>query len=180
MALRTLVDIENGWYGEPIASVASVATGLTGAEVKAFIDDAATKVIPPMHAKTFAYEGTEGSATDFIIQQNGTTYHRDYTPGAVNVNFTIGQYDFQTKADLQGGTATATGWKSPTSQGLIYKTMVFKTKDGTYIVFPKAQISARGGMIESSVIGLMLTATPLYPGIDGLSTESWFDGSVVV
>jgi hypothetical protein len=54
----------------------------------------------------------------------------------------VGQYDYETKADLEGGTATA--WERPKVSKIIYKCVIAVTKDDTYIVFPKAQITARG------------------------------------
>lgn len=179
MSLKTVTDIQRIWYGAPMTSVANPATGLSGAEVFALINGASTNEITNVHATTWSYDEAEGSSTDYINQLNGATYHRDYVSGATNVNFSVGQYDYETKADLQGGTATATSWERPKNQGLIYKSLVCQTKDGTYLVFPRAQITARGGMIESKVVGLLLTATPLETGIDGLSSEKWFNASEI-
>lgn len=172
--MKTIVDIKQILYAEPMT-----AAPLSGAAVKAIIQDAGTKEIANVHATTWAYEEQEGTTTDYINQLNGNTYFRDSESGSRSVNFTIGQYDYATKADLQGGTATATSWKAPTNQGIIYKCIIAVTKDDTYIVFPKAQIGARTGMVESKLIGLMMTATPMETGIDGLETEAWFDASEV-
>jgi hypothetical protein len=174
MALKTIVDIAQIFYAEPVASIAS-PSGLTGAEVKSLIGDTNTKQVINVHGDTWAYEEEEGTANPFRNQLNGSTYYNDYQPGATRVSFSIGQYDYATKAALQGGTATATSWERPKASKIIYKSVVAVTKDNTYIVFPKAQIVARGGMIEDKLIGLLLSATPVETGIEGLSPEKWFD-----
>jgi len=172
--MKTIVDIKQIFYGDPLTSGV-----LNGAAVKAFIASAGTKQIQNVHATTWTYEEQEGTSTDYINQLNGQTYYKDIQPGSRAINFTIGQYDYATKADLQGGTATATSWTAPENQGLINKCMVAVTKDDTYIAIPKAQISARTGMVESKLIGVMLTATPLETGVAGLAPEAWFDASEV-
>lgn len=175
MAKNTVVDIQTIWYGDLI-----ITSPLKGPDVKAFTKATTTKKIDNVHATTWAYSQDEASVTDYINQLNNTVYYRDSQPGATNVTFSIGQYDFEQKADLMGGTATATEWEAPINQGIIYKGFVAKTKDGTYFAFPKAQISAVEGMIEDKVHGINVTVTPIDPGIAGLSNVKWFAGSVVV
>ncbi len=172
--MKTVVDIKQLFYANPMT-----AGPLTGAAVKAILDNADTKEIKNVHATTWTYEEAEPSTTPYINQLNGQTYYIDSDPGETSISFSIGQYDYATKADLQGGTATAKSWIRPKNQGLIYKTLIAVTKDDTYIVIPKAQINARGGMVEDKLIGLLLTATPVETGIDGLASEGWFDASEV-
>jgi hypothetical protein len=180
MALKSIVDIARILYAEPVGSVALASAGLTGTEVKAIMDDSGTKEVVNVHGDTWAYEEEEGTTTPFRNQLNGNTYYNDYQPGSTSVSFSIGQYDYATKASLQGGTATATSWERPKSSTIIYKCVIAVTKDDTYLVFPKAQIVARGGMIESKLIGLMLSATPVETGVTGLAPEKWFDSSEIV
>ena len=172
--MKTIASIQQIFYAEPMT-----AAPLSGAAVKAILNDSSTKQINNVHSKTWAYEEQEGTNTPFINQLNGQTYYNDTQPGTRAINFTIGQYEYETKADLQGGTATSTSWKAPTNQGIINKCFIGRTKDDTYVVFPKAQISCRTGMVESTLMGLMLTATPIETGITGLETEAWFDASEV-
>jgi hypothetical protein len=177
---KTIVDIKQIFYGAPIATLENPSNGLTGEEVYALIHDGETKKIMNVHSTTWAYSEDEPSTTPYVNQLNGKTYYIDSTPGATSVNFSIGQYDYQTKADLQGGTATATSWERPENQGIVHKSIVAVTKDDTYLVFPKAQIIARGGMIEDKAIGILLTATPVDTGVTGLASEKWFDASEIV
>jgi hypothetical protein len=175
MALKTVVDIKRILY-----AAAMTAGPLTGAAIKAIIGNASTKEVKNVHSTTWAYEEDEPSINDYRNQiNNGAVYYRDSEPGSKSVSFSIGQYDYETMAELIGGTATSTSWTASTDQGLVYKTLIAVTKDDTYLVFPKAQIVARRGMIEDKLIGLLVTATPLDTGIDGLESEGWFDASEI-
>ena len=177
---KTVVSIKKLWYADPIDAIAGSA--LTGEEVYDLIADVGTKEISNVHGDTWAYEEAEASVTDYVNQLNGKVYYRDNVPGAVNMSFSIGQYDYETKAALQGGTATGattkTGWQRGNGD-LVYKCMIAKTKDDTYIVFPKAGVSARGGMVEKA-IGILLSAVALETEVTGLASECWFDATEVV
>lgn len=177
---KTIVSIKGLYYADPIKTITSDTVGLTGTEVKAILEKDTTKQIINVHNTTFVYEEAESSVTDYINQLNGSIYFRDSTPGAVQMSFSIGQYDYQTKADLQGGKATATSWQRPVSQGLMYKCLIALTKDDTYIVFPNASINARGGMVEDKLLGLLLAGVAMETGVKGLTSEAWFDASEVV
>jgi hypothetical protein len=148
---------------------------LAKADITAFLADGATKEITNVHATTWTYETDDPTRTDYINQLSGSAYYTDFEPGGTNVNFSIGQYDYQTKADLQGGTATATSWVAPLSQGVINKAFLALTKDDTYIFFPKAAITARAGMVEDKLIGLLFSASPNDPGVAGMASEIWCD-----
>lgn len=173
--MKTIVSIKQLFYADAMESGT-----LNGAAVKAILDDEGTKEITNVHDTTWVYEEAEPSNTDYVNQLNGKVYYRDSTPGAVQVTFSVGQYEYQTKADLQGGTATATSWVRPETTELINKTLIAVTKDDTYIVFPKAAVVARGGMVEDKVLGLMLSAVAMDTGVTGLASEGWFDKSEII
>lgn len=197
--MKTIVDIKRIIYTDLITTVP-----FSGAAVKAILTGTSFKEITNVHATTWAYEEQEGSVTDYINQLNGQTYYRDSEPGSRSINFTIGQYDYETKAELQGGTATATTWVAPKNQGIIYKSVIAVTKDDTYIVMPKAQIekvdenpvkrrrakrdemriasASEYFVLEkadwfdgSGVWDDRFKATPLDTGIAGLASEYRFD-----
>ena len=109
---------------------------------------------------------------------NGEFYRETTEPGEVKINFTIGEYDYETKADLQGGKATEKTWERG-NHAPIHKCIIGKTKDGVYVVFPKATINGRGSNTDKA-IGLAVTASPLTTGVEGLASEKWFDESEVV
>lgn len=174
----TAVEIEELYYAEPIASVTDKTKGLSGAEVAAILKGAATKKVSNVHGDTFQYEESEASITRYKNALTGEYYRETSEPGEVKINFTIGEYDFETKKDLQGGNATAKSWERGRHKA-IYKCVIGKTKDGVYVVFPKASINGRGANTDKA-IGLAVSATPLHTGIEGLASEKWFDESEVV
>lgn len=177
MAVKTVVDIAELYYGD-VDIDAIAAAGSIESYIKAFLNTASK--IENVHADTFDYTEEEASTTDFVNQLKKLTYYIDPTPGSVTMSFSIGQYEYQTKADLVGGTATATGWERPRQSSIIYKSMLAVTKDRTYIFIPKAMIDARSEMIESKVHGLALTATMLDTGTDSVSPEYWREESVIL
>lgn len=174
----TAVEIDELYYAEPIATVADKSKGLTGAEVAAILKNAATKKVKNVHGDTYQYEEAEASVTRYKNALTGEYYRETSEPGEVKINFTIGEYDYETKADLQGGTATDKSWERGKHRP-IHKCIIGKSKDGVYVVFPKAAINARGSNTDKA-IGLAVTATPLTTGVEGLASEKWFDESEVV
>lgn len=174
----TAVEIDELYYAEPIQTVTAVATGLTGAEVAAILKDAKTKKVTNVHGETFKYEESEANVTRYKNALTGEYYRETAEPGEVKLNFTIGEYDYATKADLQGGKATEKNWERGKYKP-IHKCIIGKTKDGVYVVFPKAAINGRGADTDKA-IGLAVSASPLTTGVDGLASEKWFDESEVV
>ncbi len=152
--------------------------GLTGAEVATILKNAATKRVKNVHGDTYQYEEAEASVTRYKNALTGEYYRETSEPGEVKINFTIGEYDYATKADLQGGKATEKNWERGKYKP-IHKCVIGKTKDGVYVVFPKAAINARGSNTDKAV-GLAVSAVPLSTGVDGLASEKWFDESEVV
>lgn len=174
----TAVEIEELYYADPIATVANKASGLTGAEVAAILKAPTTKKVPNVHGDTFQYEEAEANVTRYKNALTGEYYRETSEPGEVKINFTIGEYDFKAKEDLQGGKATEKNWERGKHKS-IYKCIIGKTKDGVYVVFPKAAINGRGANTDKA-IGLSVSAVPLSTGVDGLASEKWFDESEVV
>jgi hypothetical protein len=174
--MKTVVSIQKLYYGEPITALAN-SGGLSKDDVTAFISETDTKEVPNVHATTWAYEEDDPTTTDYINQLNDQIYYTDFEAGGRRISFTMGQYEYALKADLKGGKATATGWTAPVSKSIIYKTVVALTRDNTYIIFPKAVISCRTGMVEDKLIGELVTASPLETGIAGMEAEGWFDAA---
>lgn len=174
----TAVEIEELYYAEPITTVTNKATGLAGAEVAAILKNASTKQVKNVHGDTFQYEEAEANVTRYKNALTGEYYRETSEPGEVKINFTIGEYDFKTKEDLQGGKATDKSWERGKHKP-IHKCIIGKTKDGVYVVFPKAAINGRGANTDKA-IGLAVSAVPLSTGVDGLASEKWFDESEVV
>ena len=163
------------------AATSVVTADLTGTSLEKII--AAATEIDNVHGETWQVEETEASRTPYTNQLTGKTYREDLKMGEVKINFTIGAYDYKTKADLMGGTVikkseSPVGWKRADGKVNIHKCLIAQTEDNVWLVFPKASISARQANTDKA-IGLAVSATQLEPGITGVSSEYWFDDSEV-
>lgn len=99
--------------------------------------------------------------------------------GDVTFNWTIGQYDYATKAEFLGGVATAKSWKRPRGIVEIHKTLIALTEDNQYCVLPYADITGREANTDGAV-GIGIVGTAMEPENDAVSPEYWFDSSEVV
>ncbi len=163
------------------ADTSVVTADLTGAILKKIIASAIE--ISNVHGDTWAIEEAEASRTPYKNQLSGKTYREDVQMGDVKINFTIGEYDYKTKADLMGGEvikslAKDVGWKRAEGKVNLHKCLIAMTEDGQWVVFPKASISTREANTDKA-IALAVSATQLEPGIAGVSSEYWFDDSEV-
>lgn len=169
------VDIKRLWY----APYTAITADLTGAMVKALISDATTVEITNVHQDTWSIEESEPSQDSYKNQLTGSTYRRgSKTMGDVTFNFTIGRYDYQTKAAFLGGTATATSWKRPRGITEIKKALIALTEDDQYCILPYADITAREANTDKA-IGIAVIGTMLEPENEEIMPEYWFDKSEV-
>lgn len=98
--------------------------------------------------------------------------------GEVSFNWTIGKYDYFTKAEFLGGTATATSWKRPRGIVEIQKTLIALTEDNQYVVLPYANVRSREANTDGA-IGLAVVGTMMEPDNEAVMPEYWFDMSEV-
>lgn len=164
------IGIKKLWYADPLQ------TEPTAASIVTLVNDATkSKEIKNIHQDTWGYQQGDPNVTDYINELTGKMYYRDKVDeGDKTINFTMGEYDYQTKADLQGGTATANSWKAPTTPSFINKTIVALTKTDTYIVFTNASLVAKGDQ-QQKAVGLGVVATAQESEYDSVSDEYWFD-----
>lgn len=168
------VAIKELYYGDVITD-----EEFTGAKLHALINgEKKPQAVENVHGDTFKYEEAEPNVTKYKNALSGKNYRQDKEDGDAQISFTIGEYSYQTKADLQGGKATATSWKRENPSPDIFKSLIGKTKDGVYVVFPRAAISARGSDTDKAV-GLAVSGVAMDTGVDGLASEYWFDESEV-
>ena len=171
---KPFIGIKKLWYGNPltqdISDVFAVATLVAGmTEIK------------NVHQGTWGYSQDDPSVTDYINELTGQPYYRDKeTLGVRTINFTLGVYDFATKAALQGGAVIKDnqnkeiGWKSSGALENVNKCIVAQTKTGNYIIFSNASIVAKGDQQEKN-IGLGITAVCMENEADGVEAEYMFD-----
>lgn len=168
------------------AATSAVTADLTGALLKAII--ATATEVSNVHGETWAIEESEASRTPYKNQLTGKVYRENIEMGDVKINFTIGAYDYQTKADLMGGEVIkgtgeagkepVVGWKRAEGKVSLHKCLIGLTEDDQWVVFPKASVTTRESNTDKA-IGLAVSATQLEPGIKGVSSEYWFDDSEV-
>lgn len=135
----------------------------------------AAKKIDNSHQGTFAYEEDDPTINSYKNELNGKIYRSDTEPGDKRINFTIGQYDFETKAAMQGGKTSDDGksWTPGDATEQRYKAMFVITEDNVLIVFPQAMIVGRSSTVDSA-IGIAVSAIPQE--ISGsIGNEYWFD-----
>ncbi len=168
----TAVNIKKLWYGD----TSEITEKVTGQTLFAMLEQLTE--VKNVHQDTWTLEEAEASKTNYKNQLTGKTYRSDKEMGDIAMNFTLGEYDYQTKADLLGGTATETSWERAAGKVNIEKCLVGLTEDDQYIVIPRADIAAREATTDKAV-GLPVVGTELEPTVDGVAPEYWFDASVV-
>lgn len=133
------------------------------------------KKIDNSHQGTFTYEEDDPTINSYKNELNGKIYRSDVELGDKRINFTIGQYDFETKSELQGGLAGDSGksWSSGDATEQRYKAVFALTEDNVLIVFPKANIIGRNSSTDNA-IGIAVYAIPQEISGD-IKDEYWFD-----
>ena len=134
-----------------------------------------------IHQDTWTVEESEPSQDYYRNQLTGGVYRAGKkTMGDIVFNFTIGQYDFDTKADFMGGTAAANGksWKRQRGIVDVKKVLVALTEDDVYVVLPYANVSAYESNTDGAV-GISVKGTALEPQNEAISSEYWFVASEV-
>ena len=170
------IGIKKLWYLDTLTTAPTQATLST-------LIQSATE-IRNVHQDAWGYSQDDPSVTDYINELTGKPYYRDAEDqGNRVINFTMGEYDYATKAALQGGStitegSSVVGWKSPDAPTLISKALIALTRTGTYIVFTNANIVAKGDQ-QQKAIGLGVTAlaveNPNSTKDAPISDEYWFD-----
>ena len=179
--MNTFIGIKRIWYGDFLTN----ATNLTQAGIATLV--AGMTEVTNVHQDTWGYEESDPEITEYVNELTGQNYYVDETKqGIPTISFTLGEYEYQQKADLQGGAViqdgsnNPVGWSRPTELNVIYKAVVALSKTGVYIVFPKAQITGKGDVQEKN-IGLGVQAKAVETGVAGLAAEYWIkkpaDGS---
>lgn len=182
------IGIQRLWYTDVIA------VDLKQSDIKDYIDGKGTAgesgYIPKatevlnIHQDTWGYSQDDPSTTDYKNELTGENYFRDLTErGNKTISFTMGEYDYKAKADLQGGeviesAGQAVGWKSSGALEVIHKGIIALTKTGTYIVFTNANIVGKGDQ-QQKAVGLGISAVaeenPAKTEQNPVEDEYWFD-----
>lgn len=173
--MNTFISLKQLWYGNVLESaptydgMANLVSNMTE--------------ITNVHQDTWSYEESDPEKTEYVNELSGQNYYVDWTKQSIpTIKFTLGEYQYEQKAALQGGSVITTGsgndvttigWKKPLTLDVVYKSIVALSKTGTYIVFPKAQITAKGDVQEKN-IGLGIEALCVETGDPNIHPEYWF------
>nr|DAQ14359.1 MAG TPA: hypothetical protein [Caudoviricetes sp.] len=142
-----------------------------------------------VHGETWNIEESEASVTPYKNQLTGQAYRYDTTPGELTPQFSIGQYDYETKAALMGGEIVKkggtgadkdnpVGWKRSNDKVVIKKALFCLTEDDVWFIFPNCQIVTREANTDKA-IALAVKGLVQTPTIDGVSSEYNFDEAEV-
>ena len=183
MADKSQIGVKKIFYGPVLSAVATpydgtAATGLSPAELKAFLALGTTKKVDNVHEDNWNYEKSLPSKTWYKNKLTGKAYRGSTDdPGDSIITFTMGKYSFEDKADFEGGAGSANKWSAAMEFADKNYTIVALTTDDVYIVYPKADIIA-GGVTTDDAIGESVQATALEPDI-ALESEAWVLKSAV-
>ncbi len=184
MAETSAIGVKAIYYGLKLSAVTTPyengdpSTGLSAVELKTFLAAATTKQVKNVHEDNWNYEKTLASKTYYTNKLNKKAYRGSVDdPGESKITFSIGKYDFETKAAFEGGGANATKYSAPSEYALKEYTLVALTEDNVYIVYPKADIIA-GGVTTDDAVAISVEATALDPDI-AIESEAWIYKSAV-
>ena len=161
--------------------VENVQSDLKPSDIAALI--AGADEVTNIHGETWSLDESEPNIEKHKNQLTGSAYRQDVEPGELTMSFTIGEYDYQTKANLLGGelikeTEKVVGWKRARGVSTIEKCLLALTKDGQWVVFPRGHVAAREANTDKA-IGLAVTGAALEPANKEVSSEYWFDADEV-
>lgn len=180
MGKFSAVDIKKLWYGD-CTSAELITANLTGSALYTLLHGGSLAELQNIHQNTWSIEESEPSQDSYKNQLTGATYRMGAKEmGEVTFNFTIGQYDYETKAKFMGyQTYTSGHWAR--KRGVVEKRMVLValTEDDQYCVLPYANISAREADADGAT-GIGVVGTMLEPPTEAVMPEYWFDAAEVV
>ena len=201
MGQKSAIDIKRLWYTDEITSALTPAKlqvlvgkrkyGASGDTGYSASDVAGTaKEIKNVHQDTWQIDESEATQDSFRNQLNGHVYRLGRRQnGDLTVNFTVGQYDYATKAALMGGDVlnasgevvasptgadTEVGWARSLETVEMYKTLIALTVDDVYVVISRSSLGSRESSTDNA-IGLAMSGTMTDPLTSGVNAEYWYD-----
>lgn len=187
MGLISAVGIKRIMYADTSVVNKDITADFAKTLIKAAIT--AKAEVKNVHGETWTIEESEASVTPYKNQLTGQAYRYDTTPGELTPQFSIGQYDYATKAALMGGEIVKkggagadkdnpVGWKRSNDKVVIKKALFCLTEDDVWFIFPNCQIVTREANTDKA-IALAVKGLVQTPTVDGVSSEYNFDESEV-
>ena len=172
------IGIQKLYYG----AVITEATNLTKSGIETL--KGSMTEITNVHQDTWSLEEGEPSQDSYKNQLTKAVYRMGTKQmGDITIKFSVGQYDFATKAALlggsvteetSGGTTVTTGWRRAKGVTDVKKSFLAITEDNVAIVFPKCNVLASEANTDGA-ISVNMSATVLEPEQEGVYSEYWFD-----
>ena len=187
MGLISAVGIKRIVYADTSVVNKDITADFAKTIIKAAIT--AKTEVKNVHGETWTIEESEASVTPYKNQLTGQAYRYDTTPGELTPQFSIGQYDYATKAALMGGEIVKkggagadkdnpVGWKRSTDKVVIKKALFCLTEDDVWFIFPNCQIVTREANTDKA-IALAVKGLAQTPTVDGVASEYNFDEAEV-
>ncbi len=187
MGQISAVGIKRIFYADTSVVTKDIAADVAKTLIKAAIT--AESEVMNVHGETWNIEESEASVNGHKNQLNGQTYRYNTTPGEVTPAFSIGQYDYTTKAALMGGETikkggsgadkdNIVGWKRSTEKVVINKALFCLTEDDVWFIYPNCQIVARESNTDKA-IAIAVKGLVQTPKVAGVSSEYNFDEAEV-
>lgn len=198
MGKISAIDIKRLWYTDCIAANLTPALlqtlvgkrkyGSSGGTGYSATDTAGTATeIENLHQDTWQIDESEATQDSYRNQLTGHVYRLGKRQmGELTVNFTVGQYDYATKAALMGGdmldntgavttnATSAVGWARDKGVVEMYKTLIALTVDDVYVVLSRSSLGARESSTDGA-IGMAMSGTMTDPTVSGVNAEYWYD-----
>ena len=187
MGLISAVGIKRILYADTTVVTKDITPDVAKGLIKAAVS--AKNEVLNVHGETWNIEESEASVTGHKNQLNGQTYRYDTTPGEVSPTFSIGQYDYKTKAALMGGETVKkggsgadkdniVGWKRSNDKVVINKALFCLTEDDVWFIFPNSQIVAREANTDKA-IAIAVKGLVQTPKVADVASEYNFDESEI-
>lgn len=178
------IGIKELYYGDVITDV----TNLDGTQAHIIALKTAMTQITNVHQDTWQLEESEPSQDSYKNQLTKSVYRMgDKEMGDITIQFSVGQYDYQTKKDLLGGevikdaSENVIGWKRARGISDVKKSFLAVTEDYQVVVFPKCNVLSYEGNTDGA-ISINMSATVLEPEAGetaetSVHSEYWFDAT---
>lgn len=145
----------------------------------------AGNVVPNVHQETWSLDESESSPTGYKNQLNGKTYRYDKPQaGDLTPSWTIGQYDWKSKATFMGGKVVTDssslkdiGWERGDKEN-INKALFCLTDDDVWFIFPNCLIDAREANTDKA-IAIAVKGYVQEHSVAGVANEYNFEESSV-
>lgn len=171
---KSAIGIKKLYYGSVITATTHLSTSGVGVLISSSTE------ITNVHQDTWELAEDDATQETYKNQLTKAVYRTGSKEmGDITVNFTVGQYDYATKAALLGGSVikesnTDVGWARGRGAIQLTKSLIAITEDNVAVVFPKVEFISSEAATDGA-IGIKMSAKVMEPEQTYISSEYWFD-----